>query len=95
MTDIKQQILETIDILTDKKINNLNKNIDKKINGLKFDKTVRGTINEILNDNYYNVNIFGEVYKLKYTKEELRKGSFVYVLIPSNNYKNMFILCPC
>ncbi len=95
MTNIKQQILETIDILIDKKVDNLNKNINRKIENLKFDKTVRGTISEILDDNCYNVNIFGKVYKLKYTKEELKKDSFVYILIPNNDYKNMFILCAC
>lgn len=95
MTNIKEQILETIDILIDKKADNLNKNINRKIENLKFDKTVRGIISEILDNNYYNVNIFGKVYKLKYTKEELKKDSFVYILIPNNDYKNMFILCTC
>ena len=82
MTNIKQEILNTIDII-----------IEQKINNLKFDKTVRGTVKEILNDDYYKINISGAEYTLKYTKEKLKIYSSVYVLIPNNDYKNMFVLC--
>lgn len=82
MKDIKQEVLNAIDIL-----------IDKKIDRLKFDKTVKGTIIKVLDNNYYEVNISGVVYKLKYTKEILKIHSSVWVLIPNNDYKSMFILC--
>lgn len=84
MTNIKQEILNTINIV-----------VEQKINNLKFDKTVKGTIKEILENNYYIVNISGVNYKLKYSKENLKIYSSVYVLIPNNDYKNMFILCAC
>lgn len=84
MTNIQRQLLETIDIL-----------IEKRINSLKFDKTVKGTITKKLEDNYYEVNISGITHTLKYDNENLREFSSVYVLIPNNDYKNIFILCPC
>lgn len=84
MTNIQRQLLETIDIL-----------IEKRINSLKFDKTVKGTITKKLEDNYYEVNISGVTHTLKYDNENLREFSSVYVLIPNNDYKNIFILCPC
>ena len=84
MTNIQQQLLETIDIL-----------IDKKISSLKFDKTVKGTITRVSENNYYEISISGVKYKMKYTKEKLQEYSSVYILIPNNDYKNMFILCPC
>ena len=84
MTNTQQQLLEAIDIL-----------IDKKISALKFDKTVKGTVTKILENNYYEVSISGVKYKLKYRKEKLQEYSSVYILIPNNDYKNMFILCPC
>lgn len=84
MTNIQRQLLETIDIL-----------IEKRINSLKFDKTVKGTVTKKLGDNYYEVNISGVTYTLKYDKENLREFSSVYALIPNNDYKNIFILCPC
>lgn len=84
MTNIKQEILNTINII-----------VDQKINNLKFDKTVKGTVKEILENNYYTINISGTDYKLKYSKERLKMYSSVYVLIPNNDYKNMFILCTC
>ena len=84
MTNIQRQLLETIDIL-----------IEKRINSLKFDKTVKGTIKKKLEDNYYEVNISGVTRTLKYDNENLREFSSVYVLIPNNDYKNIFILCPC
>ena len=84
MTNIQRQLLETIDIL-----------IEKRINNLKFDKTVKGTITKKLDNNYYEVNISGVKYVLKYDKEKLREFSSVYALIPNNDYKNIFILCPC
>lgn len=82
MTNIKQEILNTIDII-----------VNQKINSLKFDKTVRGTVKKVLNDDYYKINISGAEYTLKYTKEKLKIYSSVYVLIPNNDYKNMFVLC--
>ena len=48
MTDIKKEILNAVDII-----------IEQKINNLQFDKTVKGTVIEILNDNYYKVEIQG------------------------------------
>ena len=84
MTNIQRQLLETIDIL-----------IEKRINILKFDKTVKGTITKKLEDNYYELNISGVTRTLKYDNENLREFSSVYVLIPNNDYKNIFILCPC
>ena len=84
MTNIQRQLLETIDIL-----------IEKRINSLKFDKTVKGAITKKLEDNYYEVNISGVTHTLKYDNENLREFSSVYVLIPNNDYKNIFILCPC
>lgn len=82
MANIKQEFLEAIDII-----------VNQKVNNLKFDKTVRGTVKEILNDDYYKINISGVEYTLKYTKEKLKIYSLVYVLIPNNDYKNMFVLC--
>jgi len=81
---MQQQLLETIDIM-----------IEKKINNLKFDKTVKGTVIEILENNHYKVSISGITCTLKYTKEKLSLYSGVYILIPNNDYKNMFILCTC
>ncbi len=66
MTDIHQQLLETINIMT-----------EQKINSLKFDKTVKGTVTEILENNHYKVDISGITYTLKYTREKLREYSLV------------------
>ncbi len=82
MTNLKQTILNTIDII-----------VDQKIKNLKFDKTVKGTVVEILENNYYKIQIQNVFYKLKYNKKNLSLHTTVYVLIPNNNYKNMFILC--
>ena len=82
ITDIKKEILNAIDIM-----------VEQKIHSLQFDKTIKGVVVEVLEDNYYNIQIQGNIYKLKYTKEILKKYSSVYVLIPNKNYKNIFILC--
>lgn len=82
MINIKQEILETIDII-----------VNQKINNLKFDRTIKGIVKEVLENDYYKINISGAEYTLKYTKEKLKICSSVYVLIPNNDYKNMFILC--
>ena len=82
MANIKQEFLEAIDII-----------VNQKVNNLKFDKTVRGTVKEVLTGDYYKINISGVEYTLKYTKEKLKIYSLVYVLIPNNDYKNMFVLC--
>ena len=90
MTNPNEQILDAIDII-----------VDQKIKNLKFDKTVKGVVEETYNEenglkeNYYKINISGVTHILKYTKGTLKKHSGVYVLIPVNDIKKMFILCPC
>lgn len=82
ISDIKKEILNAIDIM-----------VEQKIRNLQFDKTIKGVVVEVLEDNYYNIQIQGNIYRLKYTKEKLKIYSSVYVLIPNNDYKNMFVLC--
>lgn len=81
--NLKQELLDSIDII-----------VNQKTANLKFDKTLKGTVTDILKNNYYQISISGVNHKLKYTKDELKLYSSVYVLIPNGDSKNMFILCP-
>lgn len=79
--DLKKEILDAIEII-----------VENKLKEIKFDKTVVGVVTNKLDNNYYLINVYGSNYKIKYEKEELKIYDNVYLLIPNNNYKNIFIL---
>lgn len=60
-----------------------------------YDKTLRGVITGVPTDNssYYKVRVNGGEYDVpNYTDKKLSVGKSVWVLIPCNDYSNMFIL---
>ena len=65
--------------------------IDKKIATAKFDRTVRGRIIEIINDRKYKVEIDGQTHNVK-GKTGYLVNDVVYITIPQNNVKDMFIV---
>ena len=64
----------------------------------KYDKTVRGVVVETPSDNsnLFVVQVNGGRYPIpNYSNNTLRVGNGVMVLIPCNNYADMFILAKC
>lgn len=68
----------------------INNAIDLKLSKAKFDITKTGVVKEKVNDNYYKILIDGNEYSLP-SKEKLVIGTSVNVIIPQNNYSNMYI----
>ena len=56
-----------------------------------FDITLQGIVKDKLVNNFYNIEIQGNTYKIK-SNLELNINQFVNVLVPQNNYTNMTIL---
>lgn len=69
--------------------------IDKKLNKLKFDYTVKGKVKEVLTeDEEYKVEINGENYDIKARPDlDLSEDDIVYVRVIQNNFSNKFIDC--
>lgn len=65
--------------------------VNKSIDNAKYDKTIRGRITKILNNNMYEVMINGSIYNIK-SRLSHEVNDVVYILIPQNNYNDMFIL---
>lgn len=68
--------------------------VDKKISETKFDKTYVGVIVDRNKDNTYSVNIKNVVYNniLVAGNLECQPNETVRVLVPMNNFNNMFII---
>lgn len=78
MDNIQEYILQSIDILLDKKIDNLH-----------FDKTYDGMILES-SDNGYYVGVAGKKINAE-TSSTYSAGDLVKVHIPLNNWNNAYI----
>lgn len=65
--------------------------VNKGIENAKYDKTVRGRITKVLDNNKYEVMINGLTYTAK-SISNLEINNVVYILIPQNNYNDMLIL---
>jgi hypothetical protein len=65
--------------------------VDKKINKAKFDRTIKGRIVSIVSENEYIVLINGVEYKAK-SKTIHIINEIVYVLVPQNNFNDLFII---
>lgn len=68
-------------------INNI---VEPKVNSLKYDKTYRGKITQVISDNLYKVQINGVEYELPYS-ENLSVGQIVRVKAPLNNFSDIYI----
>lgn len=64
--------------------------ITPRVETLKYDKTYRAKVTEIVNDNTYKVEIFGDEYQLNYDGV-LDVGEIVRVKAPLNNYSDIYI----
>ena len=81
--DFGDKILEAIEIM-----------VDEKINSLKFNRVIDGTITEIIDTNTYKVNLFDNIETLKSMNgQEYMVGDIVYVIVFNDNYSNKKILC--
>lgn len=68
-------------------INNI---VEPKVVSLKYDKTYRGKITQVVSDNLYKVQINGAEYELPYN-ENLSVGQIVRVKAPLNNFSDIYI----
>lgn len=66
--------------------------VNRKIETAGFDKTVTGTVIEILGDNYYKV-IINDVTRNIYSSTEMsfKIGNVVFVTCPQGDFNNAFI----
>lgn len=78
MNNLQNEIYKTIDILT-----------DNKLKELKYDRTVRGLV-KIISDNDCQVLIDGETYTCKF-HTPIKINDVVYVKFPSNNAQDKYI----
>lgn len=68
--------------------------IDEKINSLKFNRVIDGTITEVVDTNTYKVNLLNNIEILNSMNgQEYAVGDIVYVIIFNDNYSNKKILC--
>ena len=65
--------------------------VNKCISSAPFDKTFKGVVKDNLGNNYYNLDIQGNIYKVK-CLFNLENNEIVNVVFPQNNPSNMFIL---
>ena len=65
--------------------------VNKKINDASYDKTVKARITEIIQNDKYKVCFNGSTYTVK-AKNTYEVNDIVYVMIPQNNYNEMFIV---
>lgn len=56
-----------------------------------FDITMQGIVKDKLENNYYNIEIHGNIYKIK-SENDLSVNDFVNIMLPQNNSSNMFII---
>ncbi len=71
---------------------------DRIVAKAKYDKTMRGVVVGVPNDNssLYVVQVNGGKYDVpNYSGKQLKVGNGVFVLVPCNNYADMFILAKC
>lgn len=81
--NFSDKILETIEIM-----------INEKINSLKFNYVIDGTIIEVVDANTYKVNLFDNIETLKSMNgQEYLVGDIVYVIVFNSNYSDKKILC--
>jgi len=75
----------------DKLIDGILLAIDKKLNNAPYDKTYKGRITEIISEKKYKVSFNGNTYTAK-SNNVHNVNDIVYVLVPQNNYKDLFII---
>jgi hypothetical protein len=67
--------------------------VEEYLKDAKYDRTTIGTVTEVLGNNMYKVLIQGAEYVIQSKYTSHKKYEKVFVMIPQNNYSNMFILC--
>lgn len=65
--------------------------VDKKVDDAAYDKTIKARITEVAGNNKYKVYFNGNTYTIK-GKNTYEVNDIVYVMIPQNNYNEMFIV---
>lgn len=83
------------DYITDEIINSIDYIVKERIKDASFDKTRTGRIVGLLDNNKYMVNIDNTEYIVPSISDNvLPLNAIVKVLVPENQYNNMFILAP-
>ena len=83
------------DYITDEIINSIDYIVKERIKDASFDKTRTGRIVGLLDNNKYMVNIDNTEYIVPSISDNvLPLNAIVKVLVPENQYNNMFILSP-
>ncbi len=79
----KEELLEAVDIL-----------INKRLIELGFNKKVEGVITEVVNIDTYKVKIQNNITEIKSMNGIIYEvGDVVYILVFNNNYSDKKILC--
>ena len=79
----KEELLEAIDIL-----------INKRLNGLRNCYKIEGKITEIIDADTYKVEIQNNISEIKSMNDATYQvGDVVYIIIFNNNYSDKKILC--
>lgn len=83
MNKDKEELLEAVDIL-----------INKRLEELMFNYKIEGKITEVININTYKVEIQNNMSEIKsMNNATYQVGDVVYILIFNNNYSDKKILC--
>lgn len=80
----------SMDECTDSIIQAIDNLFDAKSEGLKYDKTYRGKISNIIDENKYEVSVNGALYELSYNGT-LNVGDIVRIKSPMNNFSEIYI----
>lgn len=80
----------SMDECTDSIIQAIDNLFDAKSEGLKYDKTYRGKISNIIDENKYEVSVNGAFYELSYNGT-LNVGDIVRIKSPMNNFSEIYI----
>jgi hypothetical protein len=83
MSNIKQDILDAIEIL-----------IDKKLSKLKFDYTIDGVVTNVKPNATYEVSINQDLLDVKAINNQTYSiGDIVIIQVSKNDFSNKWILC--
>ena len=80
----------SIDECTDSIIQAIDNLFDAKSESLKYDKTYRGKVLNIIDENKYEVSVNGALYELLYNGT-LNIGDIVRIKSPMNNFSEIYI----
>ena len=80
----------SIDECTDSIIQAIDNLFDAKSESLKYDKTYRGKVSNIIDENKYEVSVNGALYELLYNGT-LNIGDIVRIKSPMNNFSEIYI----